>query len=188
MPRPQRQEREGAIYHVFARGVNRMRVFVDHEDYRRYLSLLAATVARQGWNLLGYCLMPNHVHLLIETPQPNLASGMQWLHGLYAQTFNKRHARVGHLFQDRYRCEPMRDDGHLPTLVAYVAMNPVAAVLCNRPEEWPWSSHALITARAAPEWLAHTRLLELFGGPDAGGRYDTLIEERLSVTLDPTLK
>src|SRR5215208_6925294 len=105
MPRPLREEHAGAIYHVFARWVNQDRIFVDDEDYSRYTAILGATAEEQEWNCLGYCLMPNHVHLLIETVEPNLAQGMQSLHGTYAATFNARHVRVGHLFQDRYRAE-----------------------------------------------------------------------------------
>ena len=163
MPRRPREEHDGAIYHVFARGVNRVRIFVDDEDYRRYLGLLRATIEETKWNCLGFCLMPNHVHLLIETPQPNLGVGMQQLHGTYAQWFNERHKRVGHLFQDRYRAEPVADETYLAALVPYVAMNPVAAALCARPEDWPWSSHAMVTTGRAPRWLAHRRLARVAG-------------------------
>jgi putative transposase len=162
-----------------------MRVFVDAEDYSRYLAQLSATVHRQGWILLAYCLMPNHVHLVIETPEPNLGSGMQWLHGLYAQYFNERHARVGHLFQGRYRDELVGDEAYLETLIPYVAMNPVAAVLCDGPEDWPWSSHFLVAAGAIPEWLAHRRLLALLGDESGGGRYEQLIQARWRLTGDP---
>jgi REP element-mobilizing transposase RayT len=185
MPRALRQEREGGIYHVFARGVNRGRVFVDREDYSRYLGLLAAAVDRHGWNLLAYCLMPNHVHLVIETPQPNLSSGMQWLQGLYAQEFNERHSRVGHLFQGRFRDELADDPAYLETLVGYVALNPVAAVLCSRPEDWPWSSHFLVSAGAVPKWLAHSRLLKLLGDVPGCLDYRGLVEARWTLTAEP---
>jgi REP element-mobilizing transposase RayT len=188
MPRAPRQEYEGGIYHVFARGVNRMRTFVDAEDYSRYLSLLAAVVDHHGWRCLAYCLMPNHVHLLIETPRPNLGTGIQWMHGLYAQLFNERHSRIGHLFQGRYRAELVRDAEYLTTVVPYIAMNPVAAVLCAQPADWPWSSHFLVSSGAVPEWLAHERLLELLDDTEAGTRYEGLIEARWELTTDRTLK
>src|SRR3954452_6470265 len=92
-----RNEIGGGIYHVTARGVDRRRIFVDDQDYETYTRLLAGVVERQGWYLLSYCLMPNHVQLLIETPDPNLGNGMQWLHSRYALAFNLRHARSGHL-------------------------------------------------------------------------------------------
>ena len=95
-----RNEAPGAIHHVFARGVLRQRVFLDAQDYERYIKLLAATVKRTEWLILDFCLMPNHVHLLIETPEPNLGEGMQWLHSSYAQSFNDRYDRrgEGHVF------------------------------------------------------------------------------------------
>ena len=104
--------------------------------------MLAQAVRRQRWSCLAYCLMHNHIHLLVETPQPNLGAGMQRLHGLYAQTFNKRHKRCGHLFQGRYGGDRVRTDEQLLTAARYIALNPVEAGLCERPDEWPWSSHA----------------------------------------------
>jgi REP element-mobilizing transposase RayT len=179
--RAQRQEHAGGLFHVFARGVNRRRIFVDAEDYARYERQLAEVVARQGWNVLAQCSMPNHVHFLIETPEPNLGEGMRLLHGFYAQTFNERHVRVGHLFQGRHRQELIKDDAHLATLVGYVALNPVAAVLCERPEQWRWGSHAHVASGKIPDWLAHERLVELLG---SHARYEILVANRLALTLD----
>jgi REP element-mobilizing transposase RayT len=188
VPRKPRNEHAGAIYHVFARGVNRQRVFVDDEDYERYTSLLGATVRRQGWHCLSYCLMPNHVHLLIETPEPNLGAGMQWLHGLYAQTFNERHHRVGHVFQDRYRCEPIDDEVQLITVVGYIVLNPVAATLCARPQDWRWGSHASLMSLRPPMWLGHERLAEHLEGATGSRCYADLVSARLQLTTDTTLK
>src|SRR3954462_10792595 len=98
-----RNEVAGDRYHVMARGADRRRIFVDDEDYRAYIRLLATVVRRQGWNLLCYCLMPNHVHLLIETTEANLGNGMQWLQSRYALEFNARHHRVGALYEARFR-------------------------------------------------------------------------------------
>ena len=188
MPRRPREEHAGAICHVFARGVNRNHVFVDNEDYERYSSLLGATVARYGWFCLSYCLMPNHVHLLIETPQPNLGVGMQWLHGIYGRTFNERHHRVGHVFQDRYRIEPIEDQRQLITTVGYIALNPVAAVLCERPEQWPWGSDAMVASHRPPSWLGHDRLNHHLEFATGSRCYRDLVEARLELTTDTTLK
>jgi putative transposase len=168
--------------------VNRQHVFVDDEDYERYTSLLGATVRRQRWHCLSYCLMPNHVHLLIETPEPNLGTGMQWLHGLYAQTFNERHKRVGHLFQDRYRSEPIKDDIHLVTIVGYIVLNPVAAALCARPHDWPWGSHATVESGRVPAWLGHARLDAHLDSATGSSCYSALVKSRLELTIDATLK
>jgi putative transposase len=109
--------------------------------------------------------MPNHLHLLLETPQPNLGAGMQRLQGSYAQSFNRRHHRTGHLFQGRYGSAYITSDEHLWTVAGYVALNPVSAGLCEAPEEWPWSSHgSMLDARRRPGWLDGPRLLSYFEG------------------------
>src|SRR3954464_10924514 len=95
-----RNELAGATYHVMARGADRRRIFVDDDDYRAYTRLLATVTRRQEWRLLCYCLMPNHVHLLIEVPETNLGNGMQWLQSRYALEFNARHHRSGHLYEE----------------------------------------------------------------------------------------
>src|SRR4051794_5857062 len=104
--------------------------------------MLALAVERYGWRLLGFCLMPNHVHLIIETPEPNLGAGMQWLHSLYAVTFNERHGRrgEGHVFQGPYGSKRILDDLYFLRVAAYVLGNAPAAGLCARPEDWPWCS------------------------------------------------
>jgi REP element-mobilizing transposase RayT len=161
-------EYPGAIYHVIARGVDRRRIFVDDEDYGTYISLLATVVKRQGWYLLSYCLMPNHVHLLIETPDTNLANGMQWLHSLYARAFNRRHGRRGHLFEAPYQSPLVVTEGALIQTTGYIVANPIAASLCTRAAEWPWGSHAHVEKPGpVPRWLAHDRLAK--GLDEAGG-------------------
>lgn len=163
--------------HATARGVDRRRTFVDDDDYQRYLRLLAITVAHYGWELLAFCLMPNHVHLLARTPRANLGKGIQFLHGTYAREFNKRHGRTGDLFEDRYHAPlPIADECGLVRVVGYIAANPVRAVLVEDPAAWPWSSHSLVSQRRVPKWLAHDLLtseLLAITGLDA---YEDLIE------------
>src|SRR5687768_3109849 len=139
MPRELREEAEGAIHHVYARGNRSAEVFVDDRDRRRYLRLLARAVRKQEWVCLSYCLMSNHIHLLVETPRPNLGIGMQRLHGDYALAFNKRHSLAGHVFQGRYGANRIKDDEQLITVVQYIAANPVKAGLCVHAADWPWS-------------------------------------------------
>ena len=171
MPRL-RDEEAGAIHHVWARGVNRQLLFRDEHDYERYIRLLAGVVARYGWVVLGFCLMPNHIHLLIETPEPNLGRGMQWLQSLYAVTFNERWERrgEGHVFQGPYDSKRVRDEPYFLRVAAYVVANAASAGLCTRPEEWPWSSLAVSQRRPRPRWLSHgllfERLRELTGVDD----------------------
>jgi putative transposase len=164
MARKPREEDEGAIHHVFARGNRSATIFVDDGDRHRYLRLLARTVRRQRWDCLSYCLMSNHLHLLIGTPIPNLGVGMQRLHGDYALAFNKRHGYVGHVFQGRYGAVRVKTDEQLVTVVRYIAANPATAALRPRAEDWEWSSAAALGGGPAPSWLAVDRLLSLVSG------------------------
>jgi REP element-mobilizing transposase RayT len=179
MPRPLREELAGGIHHVFARGNNRELIFRSDADRRRYLKLLGAEVARRRWRCLAYCLMDNHLHVLLETPKPNLSPGIQRLHGVYAQSFNGRHARAGHVFQGRFGAAPVRRDAHLWIIAGYIADNPVVAGLVDRPEAWPWSSHGAIATSLAPRWLDHERL-EAYLDSMAGrtGSYQAAVGQR----------
>lgn len=149
---------------MYARGNDRRRIFLDDVDRLSYLRILGKTIVRTRWRCLGYCLMDNHVHLLVETPEPNLAGGMQRLHGSYAQLFNERHGRSGHLFQGRYGAVRMEDDAQLWTTIRYIVHNPLEAGLVTAPDAWSWSSHAALVAGDAPDWLDVERLLGYFGG------------------------
>jgi len=174
-----RNEVPGGIYHVIARGVDRRRIFVDDTDYERYTGLLATVVRRQGWHLLCYCLMPNHVHLLIETPETNLGNGMQWLQSRYALAFNERHVRVGHLFEAPYKSPLVTTDQQLVTTVGYIVANPLAAALCRRVTDWPWGSHAAVCAsEPAPRWLAHERLMGILEAITGSRCYAELVATR----------
>jgi REP-associated tyrosine transposase len=178
MARKPREEFPGAVVHVYARGNRKQRIYVDDVDRTTYLALLGQVVARQRWRCLAYCLMHNHVHLLVETPEPTLAAGMQRLHGLHAQSFNRRHRHVGHLFQGRYGAVVVRTDEQLLILARYIALNPVEAGLCDDAATWPWSSHAAVmNGGAAPPWLDVERLLGYFGagGGDPRERYAELV-------------
>jgi putative transposase len=174
-----REEVEGGIFHVFARGNRKQAIYLDDEDRHTYLRMLGAVVAKRNWCCLAYCLMPNHVHLLIETPGANLGIGMQWLHGLYAQTFNERHGRSGHLFQGRYGSVRVATDAQLWMLVRYLAVNPVSAELCARPADWRWSSHGALAGSTEPRWLDHSRLLQYFAaaGGNPAERYSSMVAD-----------
>jgi putative transposase len=179
MPRTHRAEVEGGVHHVFARGNDRREIYLDDLDHEVYLAMLARVTRLKRWRCLAYCLMPNHVHLLVETPQANLGSGMQRLHGDYAQTFNERHGCSGHVFQGRYGSVLIETDEQLWHVAAYIALNPVSAGLCQRPEEWPWSSHAsTVGGRSRHRWLDVTRMLSHFEGlgGDARQRYAAITE------------
>lgn len=182
MPRLPREEIAGGIHHVYARGNRQQAVYLDDEDRLTYLRMLGRTVLEWRWRCLAFCLMSNHLHLLIETPEPNLGDGMQQLHGTYARAFNDRHDRTGHLFQGRYGSKTIRTDHQLCAVVRYLALNPVAAGLCSAPERWAWSS-----CGRRPAWLDHARLLQYVGagGGNPARRYAELITTTLKWGSDP---
>jgi REP element-mobilizing transposase RayT len=150
------------LHHVYARGNGRQPIFLDDVDRRRYLTMLGEVAKLMGWRCLAYCLMGNHVHLLIETTEPNLGAGMHRLHMGYAKWFNERHGRDGHLFQGRFGSIRMKSEAQLRATVAYIARNPLEAGLCRRAEDWPWSGHRYVMRGEAPAWLDVDRLLSFF--------------------------
>src|SRR5687768_14935552 len=127
MSRPLRVEYEHAAYHVTARGNERRRIFRSDADRELFLQTLAQTVALHGLVVHGFCLMPNHYHLLVETPRGNLSQATGWLQATYTIRFNRRHRRSGHLFQGRFKAHLIERDGYAPTLLRYVHLNPVRA-------------------------------------------------------------
>ena len=168
MCRPLRLEFAGALYHVTARGNAREDIFRDDEDRATFLDLLGREIAQQRWRLYAYCLMDNHYHLLIETPEPNLTRGMRRLNQVYTQRFNRRHRRVGHVLQGRYKAIVVDKDGYLKELIRYVVLNPVRAKRVRLPERWAWSSYrATAGLSAAPPWLAVDEVRGQFGGSGA---------------------
>ena len=163
MARPFRIEFSGAFYHVTSRGDRREAIFEDDEDRLIFLRTLAEVVERFNWLCHAYCLMTNHCHLLVETPDGNLSKGMRHLNGVYTQATNRRHARTGHLFQGRFKGIIVDKDCYLLELTRYVVLNPVRAGMARQPGNWPWSSHrAMIGKTLAPAWLATDGILALF--------------------------
>jgi REP element-mobilizing transposase RayT len=149
---------------VTARGVRRLPIYTCAEDYRLFLDVLGLVAETLGWRILAYCLMPNHYHLVIETPQPNLSEGMHRVNSRYARAFNDRYGHTGHVFEARFGAVLVERDAHLLELIRYVHRNPVRARLCREPGEWEWSSYRALAGRApAPPWLAVDEVLELFG-------------------------
>jgi putative transposase len=141
MARPLRPQVENGVYHVSNRGNAQQRIFGDDLDRAEFIRTLLKVRRLCRWSVLSYCLLGNHYHLVLRTPQPDLARGMRQLNSRYAQAFNRRHQRVGHVFQGRYTSRLIQREDHLAATIRYVALNPVAAGLCARPEEWPWSGH-----------------------------------------------
>lgn len=141
MARPLRIEFSGAVYHITSRGNAREPIFIDKQDKKNFLKVLCLVVKRFNWLLHAYCLMDNHYHLLVETPEANLSKGMRQLNGQYTQTFNWKQKRVGHLFQGRYKAIIVDKDNYLLALCRYIVLNPVRIGIVKKPKDWQWSSY-----------------------------------------------
>ena len=163
MARPLRIQAAG-IYHVTCRGNRRVRIFDDDFDRVRYLGLLADVCEKFGWRVLAYCLMTNHVHLVLDVPNETLSRGMQRLSGRYAQAYNVRHGWVGHLFQGRFHSEVVDTDEYSLEVGRYVVLNPRRAGIVKRAVHWRWSSLPAMLGRVrAPAWLDAAWTLRRFG-------------------------
>ena len=163
MARPLRIEYKGAVYHITSRGNTRQIIFLDDEDRLGFLKILEEVVARYNWLCHAYCLMTNHYHLLVETPDANLSRGMRQLNGVYTQMFNRRHARSGHLLQGRYKAIIVEKESHLLELARYIVLNPVRAELVRHPRAWRWSSYrATAGEEGTPGFLTVDWILSQF--------------------------
>ena len=170
MSRKLRVEYPGAIYHVMNRGDWREPVFKDDADYRRFLETLTEACGKTDWRVLAYCLMPNHFHLVAETPQGNLVAGMKWFLGTYTSRFNRRHNLCRHLFSGRYKAliADGSGNGYFRAVCDYVHLNPARAKLLTRAEPlraYRWSSFReyLKAPTKRPGWLRVERLLGEYG-------------------------
>ena len=141
MARPLRIEFPGAVYHVTSRGNARAAIYADDADRMAFLRLLTQVVQRAHWLCHAYCLMDNHYHLVLETPEGNLAQGMRQVNGLYTQWYNRRHGHVGHVLQGRYKAILIERDSYLLTVCRYVVLNPVRAGMVPTAQAYGWSSY-----------------------------------------------
>ena len=186
MARPLRVEFEGAVYHIMARGNQGRNICLDDGDRRMWVATLRQACGRTGWRIHAWVLMNNHYHLLLETPEANLVSGMKWLQGTFTQRYNARHHKRGHLFQGRYKSVPV-DAGqgeYFQTVSTYIHLNPARAKLIRIGEqklwEYGWSSYPDYRAGKGPEWLIQERVLgslHLRLGQQQG--YEAYLESRV---------
>jgi REP element-mobilizing transposase RayT len=154
----------GGVYHVTSRGDGGEDIYLSDEDREIWLEVFGQVCARFNWVCHAWCQMTNHYHILIETPEANLAQGMRQLNGVYTQRFNRAHGRVGHVFQGRYKAILVERDSYLLELARYVVLNPLRANMVKRLENWPWSSYLATCGQAAsPKWLQTDWMLAQFG-------------------------
>lgn len=158
MPRRLRIESLG-YHHVYNRGVAKNAVFLDEKDKAKFIELLASMAKEYKFNIHSFCLMDNHYHLLLENKKENLSSGMRQLNAQYASYFNKRHARVGHLWQDRYKSWYVLDIKYLFTLFKYIETNPIKAKMCQRAGEYMYCATYSILKDAIPAFLQNSFVL-----------------------------
>jgi putative transposase len=160
---PKRLQVPDGVYHVATRATGPIPFFRDGVDRVRFLRYLELAGSRCGWRIHAYCQLVTHFHLVVTTPEPNIAHGMQLLNGWYALSFNKRHGRVGHLVASRYSGRLIETEGHFYEVCRYVPLNLVRSKLCKRPEDWRWSSYAAtIGVTPPPPFLDDGWLLEQF--------------------------
>jgi putative transposase len=195
MPRKLRVEYPGAIYHVMSRGNRREDIFLHDVDRHDFLKTLAETCQKTNWQIHAYCLMGNHYHLVIETPNANLVAGMAWLQSTYTIRLNHRHKLFGHVFSGRYKSQIVdgSGNGYLRTVCDYVHLNPVRAELLASDERllaYPWSSLPLYLAAPAhrPNWIRIDRLLGEHGleqdTPVARQEFERRMEVRRCQEMD----
>lgn len=159
MARPLRLELAGGLYHITSRGNSRHDIYLEDEDRENWLELFCDVCSRFNWICHAYCLMSNHYHVVVETVEGNLSKGMRQLNGVYTQTFNRRHRRVGHVFQGRYKAILVEKDSYLLELSRYVVLNPVRARMVKGVADWPWSSYRATIGQELPltclqvDWL-----------------------------------
>lgn len=163
MARPLRITYPGAVYHVMNRGASRKRVFAQHTDYEMFLQLLAECHRRWDVEVLAYCLMGNHYHLCLRTPEENLPRVMRHVNGVYTQHVNRTQGRDGPLFRGRYKALVVESNSYLSAVIRYIHLNPVKAKLVSKPEAYQWSSHAkYLRRKTVPAWLNVEKVLSGF--------------------------
>jgi putative transposase len=169
--RPLRIDAPGGIAHVTARGNNRAPIFAEPEHRDYLLEVLARVVERYSWICHAFVVMPNHYHLLIETPLPNLSLGMRQLNGRFAQWFNRRHGRTGHVFGGRFKSISVEKDAHLLEAARYIVLNPLRTAGPARFADWRWSSYQSTAGLApCPYWLTTRWILSAFAERPAEAR------------------
>ena len=191
MARPLRIEYPGAFYHVTSRGNEQKDVFKSQKDREKFLDYLASATERYGAVLHAYCLMGNHYHLLLETPEGNLSQIMRHINGAYTTYFNVKRKRAGHLFQGRYKAILVEFDEYAMELTRYIHLNPVRAGMVALPEDHIWSSYrSYIGLSSALDWLRTEAILASFGNgvETAKQRYRTFVEDRLGKEYESPLK
>ena len=153
MPRQARKKSSTGIYHIMLRGIHKQQIFEDEEDCEKFLWTLKDTKEKSGYTLFAYCLMGNHIHLLIKEEKEPLEQIFKRIGGKFVYWYNIKYQRVGHLFQDRFKSEPVEDDAYLFTVIRYIHQNPIKAELCKNIQDYKFSSYREYTDK---NWIVDT--------------------------------
>ena len=163
MARPLRIQYPGATYHIISRAIARMTIFHNEKDWEKFLQIMERVIQKHKWICHAYCLMSNHYHILLETPEANLVPGMKYMNQLYSQFYNWKYGRVGPVLQGRYKAWLVEKWGKYLGNCRYIVNNPVEAGIVRYPSDWYWSSYAATRGfQKAPEWLQTDFLLSQF--------------------------
>ena len=177
MARPKRNLYEYAWYHAMNRGNNHQDIFFDLEDRNMFLAILDHITDKYEIEIHSFCLMTNHYHLLIHTPEANLDKAMQYLNGVYTMRINRKYERDGQLFRGRYTSKEVKKDGYFIWTSKYIHSNPVDAGIVKNPLNYPWSSYKyFITECEKPKWVHTNKILECFGAIDPVSEYRKFVE------------
>lgn len=173
MPRGARLDAPGTLHHVMVRGIEGMAIVTDDDDRQRFVDRLGLVASATGTTIYAWSLMSNHAHLLLRSGASGLSTFMRKLLTGYATTYNRRHRRHGHLFQNRYKSIVCEEEPYFLRLVSYIHLNPLRAGLVGSMEEldrYPWSGHAVLLNRTRHEWQNRDAVLEYFGKRDSSAR------------------
>ncbi|MBU0530982.1 MAG: transposase [Candidatus Uhrbacteria bacterium] len=187
MARPLRVEYSGAVYHVISRGNKHNNIYFNNTDRQDFLGHVDDAVKLHNLICHAYCLMDNHYHLLIETPDANLSKAMRDINGNYTQSFNAAHKTVGHLFQGRYKAFVIEKETYLLEVARYIVLNPVRAKIVEHPRQWKWSSYrSTAESKEPPKWLHTDWIIGFFGKERKNGQinYRKFIKEGIN-NIDP---
>jgi len=179
MPRRGRSKSKTGIYHVMARGINRDKIFHSERDYEKYFEILKNVKEISKFNMFAYCLMSNHVHLLIKEGEEPISQIMKRVNSRYAQWYNYKYERIGHVFQDRFKSECVDNDSYLLTVIRYIHQNPVKAKIIEKPEYYKWSSCSIYYQNCGEKFIESSVILSFFNEDEniARTQFRKFIEE-----------
>lgn len=174
----------GATYHITERGNHRNDIFRDGEDYQVYITILGEALEKYDAILYCYCMMTNHVHLVIETNDEKISKVMKRINEFYTRYFNNKYNLVGHLFQGRYYWDIVEDDDYTLEVSRYIHLNPVRANMVQTPENYQWSSYGMLTGLCEEKLIDSGKILQYYKSTNCRELYKNFVEQGIKIKLD----